>query len=136
MKHINQKQVVVLGALVILATVLLGLAQRVPKTSETSTPKYAYLVACSGEYLKIDVMARQILSHSNLWAAYSNSSPRVGDLGKFDGCLVQNVQHIPGSDTLYAVVPADSRLDSDGQRQYWISSMKLPTFAVISQAGP
>ena len=140
---LNKSQLVSLLAIISIVGVasIVGLAQPIPKPSGSQdvtngSPKYAYLFGCSGAYAKIDNRQHSLVAEGSIWDAASLSPVQPDTGGRFDGCLLDDVQTDQQGDTIFAVVPVTARLSPDGTREYRVVSVKLPGFVLVSKAGP
>lgn len=85
----------------------------------------AFLVDCSGRFLRISTVTSQVLAQGTLWDHPSMADFRL-PAGGYDGCLVAGIQFEPRRDILYAAVAQEKRLDFEGRRHYRIVALRLP----------
>lgn len=109
---------------------------------ETLTPEkayrltdltYAYLFDCSGSYIRIDTEKQQIISRGKIWDGASGETIRPAEWTRFDGCLVNGVQHDPQAGLIYVVVPKEGTVDTQGKSHYRIAALKLPNLDLIKK---
>jgi hypothetical protein len=137
----NNQKLILCGLVVILIVLLVDLVwigrKGIPGVTSGIAPQlgsaysFAYLISCSGSYIKIDTEKQEIISQGKLWNAPSARVIQPSQLGRLDGCLINAVRHDPRTGLIYIVVPKEGNLDAEGRRHYRIASLKLPNFSLI-----
>jgi len=94
---------------------------------------YAYLFDCSGSYIRIDTEEQQIIYRGKIWDGASGETIRPSEWTRFDGCLVNGVQHNPQAGLIYVVVPKEENVDTQGRSHYRIAALKLPNLELIKK---
>lgn len=114
-----------------------GLRGQTSRQNAEST--YAYFIDCAGRYFRLDVRQQKITSSGSLFfpaASNAQSSPetslsRPTSPPRFDGCLVNGVQH--DANAVYVVEPTELNVDSAGKRHYRIIALRIPTLDILAQ---
>jgi hypothetical protein len=94
---------------------------------------YAYLVDCSGDYIRIDTEKQQIVSRGKIWDGPLGEAIRPSEWMRFDGCLVHGIQHDSQGGLIYIVAPKEGTVDTQGRNHYRIAALKLPNLELIKK---
>lgn len=91
--------------------------------------KFVYFFNCGGDFLKIDLRTRQVVSQ---WA-FSRLAG-VAELvpsGRIDGCFLLGARYDAKTLRLYGVFPKNSNVGEDGTRDYQIIVLRLPQLDIL-----
>lgn len=91
-----------------------------PDSSSTTTEYWVF--DCGGRYLRVSEARNEIVDRGRVTAIESSAFGR-----RTDGCLLEDVRPLSGSNALIAVTAVEPTLDVTGRRHYRVVSLDRPT---------